>query len=119
MKVLGRLMRFRSFLLSNLAVLYEGACKLFVTSRIGAPSLWVLIYAFKLGTLGFMCIRYFNLLFLISELHGWRACYICFRKVSAGSFFRHVMWLLYEGIYFLLQGALMDYNHSFVFIRSG
>jgi len=69
MKVLGRLTRFSSFLFSNLAVLYAGACLLFITGRIGATSVCVFTYAFRLGALGFIFIRYFNLSLSISKLH--------------------------------------------------
>jgi len=40
--VFGRQIRFCSFLLNNLAALYDGACMLFITGRIGWSSLCVL-----------------------------------------------------------------------------
>ena len=58
MKDLGSLTRFSNFLFSSLAVLYAGACRLIITSRIGAPSLCVFTYAFILGALRFIFIRY-------------------------------------------------------------
>jgi hypothetical protein len=67
--------------MSNLAVLYEGACKLFITGQMGAPSLWVFTYVFRLGAMGFIFKRYFSLFFSISVLHVWRAFCICFWKV--------------------------------------
>ena len=92
MKVFGKLTKPSNFLFSNLAVLYAGLCRLFITGRIGAPSFCVFIYAFRLGTLGFIFIRYFNLSLLISKLHVWRACCVRFWKVLAGSFFNSIMW---------------------------
>ena len=80
-KVLGRLTRLSNFLFNHLAVLYEGACRLFITGRIGVPSLWVFIYTFRLGALGFISIRYFNLSLSISKLHVWRTCCIRFKKL--------------------------------------
>jgi len=92
MKVLVKLTRFSNFLFSNLAVLYAGACRLFITGQIGSPSLCVFIYAFRFGALGFIFIRYFSLSLSISKLHVWRTCCVRLWKVSVGSFFNSVIW---------------------------
>ena len=43
----------------NLAILYVGACVLFITGRMGSPSLCVFMYAFNCGAVGLICNKNF------------------------------------------------------------
>jgi len=123
MKVLGRLTRFSNFLFNYLAVLYAGACRLFITGRIDAPSLCVFMYAFILDALGFIFIRYFILSISISKLHVWRTCCVRLWKVSVGSFLTALygslvrsylfsapehLFVLWPQLYFCLLWLLLD-----------
>ena len=53
----GRQIKLRSFLFMYLAILYDGACVLFITGLIGSLFLCVFKYTLSFGTAGFMLIR--------------------------------------------------------------
>jgi len=109
--VFGKSIKLRSFLLRNLASLYDSACVLFITGRMGSPSLCVFMCALSLGGVGFICIKYLCLPFSsVNGWHCWRACWICFWRESVGSLFRQVMW------YSCINIFTFSSNESMLFI---
>jgi len=58
MCVYGNLILLCSFLLKYLAVLYDGACVLFITGLIGLLYFCDFMYMLSFGAAGFMFIRY-------------------------------------------------------------
>ena len=54
----GRQIKLCSFLFKYLAILYDGACVLFITGLIGSSFLCVFMYTLRFGAVGFMLIRY-------------------------------------------------------------
>ena len=58
-----------AFLFKYLAILYGGACVLFITGLIGSLFLCVFMYMLSFGAAGFMFIRYLCASFSTNILH--------------------------------------------------
>ena len=64
---------------------------LFITGRIGSPSLCVFMYAFNCGVVGLICNKNFCWFLSMSVWHLWIACWICLCYWSVGSLGRVVI----------------------------
>ena len=73
-------------LLSFLAASYEGAFLLLITGLMGLPALWIFNWAFNVGAVGFLWVRYLNCSLLKIRLLCFIACVICFWYLLVGLF---------------------------------
>jgi len=75
------------FLFKCFAILYDGACVLFITGLIGSLSLCVFMYILSFGAIGFMFVRYLYIFLSTSKLHLWIVCWVCLWYFLVGSLF--------------------------------
>ena len=83
--VCGKQSKLCRLLFKCFAVLYDGACVLFITGLIGLLSLCVLMCILSFGAIGFMFVRYLYVFLSTSNFHLWIVCWICLWYLSVRS----------------------------------